>query len=207
MNDPSGRRLVEALGREVVLGPQLLGIPFLRDFEDFARGFAGIGKAQAITIWRGDHASIVVTVAAASAEEDSPLIGNLVALVSPGRALAIPTEKGHVSYWMLAKNVIAALVPFMLVFGTMWLVWWYVVINQQAVPEEAVSGLQQLGTPGLGTGPKTAAELGPPEGFYAWFWGITAVLALWQLRYYWRLDVDRLEGAAADARRAGTAAA
>ena len=116
------------------------------------------------------------------------------ALVAPGRALSLKDEKGRpVSYWNLVVNLIAALVPFMIVFGTLWLTWWYVVIHQQAAPEEAVQGLQQLGTPGLGTGPKTAAELGPPEGFYMWFGIITAICALWQLRYYWRLDADRLE--------------
>jgi len=117
----------------------------------------------------------------------------IAALISPARATAIETDKGRVTYWNLVVNFIAALVPFMIVFGTLWLTWWYVVIHQQAEPEVVVKGLQQLGTPGLSTGPKTAAELGPPEGFYLWFGIITAVCALWQIRYYWRLDVDRLE--------------
>jgi len=118
----------------------------------------------------------------------------VTALAAPGRALTLKDEKGRpISYWNLVVNLIVALVPFMIVFGTLWLTWWYVVIHQQAAPEEAVQGLQQLGTPGLGTGPKTAAEMGPPEGFYMWFGIITAICALWQIRYYWRLDVDRLE--------------
>jgi len=53
--------------------------------------------------------------------------------------------------------------------------------------------VEQLGTPGLSTGPATLAEQGPPEGFYLWFGIIAVVCALWQLRYYWRLDADRLE--------------
>jgi TRAP-type mannitol/chloroaromatic compound transport system permease large subunit len=85
------------------------------------------------------------------------------------------------------------LVPFILVGGTLWLTYWYVVIHQQVAPEAVVTGVQQLGTPGLAKGPATAAELGPPDGFYLWFGIIAAVCALWQLRYYWRLDVDRLE--------------
>lgn len=117
----------------------------------------------------------------------------IFALFAPGRALTLQTDKGRVTYSSLVVNVVASLVPFMIVFGTLWLTWWYVVIHQQAAPEEVVQGLQQLGTPGLSAGPKTAAELGPPEGFYMWFWGITAVCALWQIRYYWRLDADRLE--------------
>jgi TRAP-type mannitol/chloroaromatic compound transport system permease large subunit len=117
----------------------------------------------------------------------------IYALFAPGRALTLQTDKGRVTYGNLVTNVVAALVPFMLVFGTLWLTYWYVVIHQQAAPEEAVQGLQQLGTPGLGGGAKTAAELGPPEGFYMWFFGIAALCALWQARYYWRLDAERLE--------------
>jgi TRAP-type mannitol/chloroaromatic compound transport system permease large subunit len=117
----------------------------------------------------------------------------VTALLMPSRALAIETGKGRVSYLTLVNNFIAALVPFMLVGGTLWLTYWYVVIHQQVGPEAVVTGVQQLGTPGLAKGPATAAELGPPEGFYLWFGIIAAVCALWQLRYYWRLDVDRLE--------------
>jgi len=68
-----------------------------------------------------------------------------------------------------------------------------VVIHQQAAPEEVVQGLQQLGTPGLGTGPKTAAELGPPEGFYLYFGIIAAICVAWQVKYYLKVDADRLE--------------
>ncbi|HEX6288350.1 MAG TPA: putative baseplate assembly protein [Herpetosiphonaceae bacterium] len=37
----------------------------LQDFEDFARAFAGIGKAQATWLWSGEHRLIYLTVAAA----------------------------------------------------------------------------------------------------------------------------------------------
>jgi TRAP-type mannitol/chloroaromatic compound transport system permease large subunit len=118
----------------------------------------------------------------------------LTSLVSPGRALQLVKPNGkRMNYGDILVNFMAALVPFMIVFGTMWLIYWYVVIHQQAAPEEVVQGIQQLGTPGLGPTEKSQAELGPPAGFYYWFWGITAVLGLWQLRYYWRLDIDRLE--------------
>ena len=117
----------------------------------------------------------------------------VTALVSPARAMAIRTDKGRVTYWLLVKNVIAALVPFMIVGGTLWLIWWYVVIHQQAAAFDAYSGVQQLGTPGLDTGPATPAEQGPPQGFYLWFGIIAAVCALWQLRYYFRLTAERLE--------------
>jgi TRAP-type mannitol/chloroaromatic compound transport system permease large subunit len=117
----------------------------------------------------------------------------VAALISPSQATAIETGSGRVTYWLLLKNFAAALVPFALVAGTFALVWWYVVIHQQVAAQATVEGLQQLGTPGLGSGPATAAELGPPEGFYLWFGIIVAVCALWQIRYYWRLDADRLE--------------
>ena len=120
-------------------------------------------------------------------------IGLLQALVSPSRATALDTGKGRVSYGLLLKNFGAALVPFILVAGTLALVWWYVVIHQQAAAAEAVSGVEQLGTPGL-SGPAAApVEQGPPQGFYLWFGIIAAVCALWQIRYYARLDADRLE--------------
>jgi TRAP-type mannitol/chloroaromatic compound transport system permease large subunit len=120
---------------------------------------------------------------------NNPLIALLKALGSPSQATSIETGKGPITYWTLVVNLVAALVPFMLVGGTLWLTWWYVIIHQQV----AVQGLQQLGTPGLAKGPATAAELGPPQGFYMWFGIIAVICALWQLRYYWRLDFDRLE--------------
>jgi TRAP-type mannitol/chloroaromatic compound transport system permease large subunit len=120
-------------------------------------------------------------------------VGLLQALASPSRAMAIRDGDRPITYWTLVKNFIAALVPFMLVAGTLWLVWWYVVIHQQVAAEAAVEGVQQLGSPGLTAAPASAAELGPPDGFYLWFGIIAAVCALLQIRYYARLDVARLE--------------
>ena len=120
-------------------------------------------------------------------------VGLLSSLVSPSRALALETDKGRVTYWLLLKNFVASLVPFILVAGTLWLVWWYVVIHQQVAALETYSGVQQLGTPGLDMGPATPAEQGPARAFYLWFGGIALVCALLQIRYYSRLDADRLE--------------
>src|SRR4051812_31083227 len=119
--------------------------------------------------------------------------GLLSSLVSPSRALSLEAEKGRVTYWLLLKNFAATLVPFILVAGTLWLVWWYVVIHQQAAALETYSGVEQLGTPGLDTGPATPAEQGPARAFYWWFGSIALVCALLQIRYYSRLDADRLE--------------
>src|SRR3954466_405098 len=120
-------------------------------------------------------------------------VGLVSALFSPARATAIATEQGHVTYWMLLKNFFAALVPFLLVASTFALIWWYVVIHQQAAAETVYSGVQQLGTPGLSTAPATPSEQGTPRAFYLWFGGIALVCALMQIRYYVRLDADRLE--------------
>src|ERR1700746_4003120 len=40
-------------------------------------------------------------------------------LISPGKAMAIETGQGRLSYGMLLKNFAAALVPFILVAGTL----------------------------------------------------------------------------------------
>ena len=121
------------------------------------------------------------------------LIALIKALISPSKARKIDADGRPVTYWMLIGNLAYALVPFMIVAGTMATVWWYVVIHQQADVEAAVTGVQQLGTPGLGAGTTAPAQEGPDASFYYWFWGITAVLGLWQLRYYRRMDAERLQ--------------
>ena len=120
------------------------------------------------------------------------LISLIKGLLSPSRARQIDAEGRLVSYWMLLSSFGYALVPFMIVAGTMATVWWYVVIHQQAAIELAVTGVQQLGTPELVTNEATPAELGPGLAFYLWFWSIAAVCALLQVRYYWRFNAERL---------------
>lgn len=119
------------------------------------------------------------------------LVSLVSALFSPSRATAIEVDKERISYWTLLKNFCVTLVPFVLIAGTLWLAWWYVVIHQQVAAEAAVSGVQQLGTPGLGGAAAPPAEHGPPEGFYFWFWLCAVIGALMIVRYYWRMDADR----------------
>ena len=74
----------------------------------------------------------------------------LKALVSPAKAQA---DRGRtasrVSYGMLLEEFAATRwCRSCIVAGTLWLVWWYVVIHQQAAAEVVVTGVQQLGTPG-----------------------------------------------------------
>ncbi|HZS65353.1 MAG TPA: TRAP transporter large permease subunit, partial [Xanthobacteraceae bacterium] len=115
------------------------------------------------------------------------------ALLSPSRAQAIKTEEGNISYWLLIKNFFAALVPFFLIAGTLYLVWWYVVIHQQVGPEEVFKGVQELGSPELLKGPAAPAAAGPPEGFYLWY-AISVVVGVAMLaRYYWKMDADRFQ--------------
>ena len=116
------------------------------------------------------------------------LFALIKALGSPAKASQIEMEGRRIGYWILIKNLIAALVPFALVAGTLALVWWYVVIHQQAGADPAAGGLQQLGGPGAGATPGAS---GPPIEFHLWFWGIAIVLMALQLRYYWRMDADR----------------
>ncbi|MCC2672311.1 MAG: hypothetical protein K0Q72_4783 [Armatimonadetes bacterium] len=56
----------------------------LRDYEDFARAFAGIGKAQAVALRKGANRLVHLTVAGADGQEvleSSPTFRNLVAAV------------------------------------------------------------------------------------------------------------------------------
>jgi len=119
------------------------------------------------------------------------LVGLVAALFAPARAAAIDADGKPLGYWQLVQNFCAALVPLVLGAGTLWSLWWYVVIHQQAAEEAAVTGVQQLGTPGLATAPAAPAELGPPADFYLYFWISAALLALVLLRYYWRMDAAR----------------
>jgi len=123
----------------------------------------------------------------------SILISLVKAVLSPSKAKQIDAEGRPVSYRMLVTNLCYALVPFMLVAGTLYTVWWYVVIHQQAAVEAAVTEVQQLGTPEQSKSEATPAELGPTLEFYLWFWGIAAACALLQVRYYWRFNAERLQ--------------
>ncbi len=60
----------------------------VQDFEDFARAFAGIGKARAVALWSGERQVVHVTVASAAGGEVAPgsdLHANLAAAVDAYR--------------------------------------------------------------------------------------------------------------------------
>ncbi|MCK9918756.1 TRAP transporter large permease subunit [Microbacteriaceae bacterium K1510] len=123
---------------------------------------------------------------------DNMFVGLVKALAAPAQAKTIQTEKGPVTYGVIAKNFFASLVPFMLTAGTLYLVWWYVVIHPQVAVEAAPEGLEQLGS-AAPSGPAAPVDTGPPSAFYWWFGAIAALCALLQVRYYARLNADRLE--------------
>src|SRR5262249_41629718 len=69
------------------------------------------------------------------------------ALAAPAKARKIEADGKPLNLWTLIQNVAIALVPFALIAGTLWLVYWYVIVHQQAAAEAAYSGVQQLGAP------------------------------------------------------------
>ena len=109
--------------------------------------------------------------------------GLFASLFSPAKALAITSEGRRLTYGMLWKNFIAALFPFILCAVTLWGVWWYVVIHQQAsnqgvvvtqkqaltvAPEPADEKPQEMGineteSSGEAREPEGVQELGNPE--------------------------------------------
>ncbi len=120
-------------------------------------------------------------------------VGLVSALVSPSRAMAIETETGRVSYVTLLKNFAYSLVPFLIVAGTLWLTsggTWS--STRRALTRRLYEGVQQLGTPGLAT-KEVAADLVRRRRSIGGSAPSRCSAALWQIRYYSRLDADRLE--------------
>jgi TRAP-type mannitol/chloroaromatic compound transport system permease large subunit len=126
-----------------------------------------------------------------AAYSNNMFVGLIKALFSPGRALALDTGNGRMTYGAVVSNFLYSLVPFLIVAGTFALIWWYVVIHQQRDAEVAYEGLQQLGSPVAPT--SAPVDDGPPNAFYWWFWGLAIFCFLWQIKYYLKLNADRLE--------------
>jgi TRAP-type mannitol/chloroaromatic compound transport system permease large subunit len=120
--------------------------------------------------------------------------GLLKALFSPAKATTIETEKGRLTYWQLVKNFGFALVPLKLLGGTLALVWWYVVIHPQASGgDDAPVELEQLGGGDPTTDVVTGAAAGPGTTFYVVFAILAAFAAFILVRYYRRMDAERLQ--------------
>ncbi|WP_201835570.1 TRAP transporter large permease [Microvirga zambiensis] len=128
-----------------------------------------------------------------AAYSSNMLVGLGKALLSPFKARAIRTEDGQLNYWALVKNFGAALIPLALSAGTLWLLWWYVVIHPQATAEEVPAELEQLGSPTVSAAPAAPTEAGPSTTFYIVFGVIAVVTALMLFRYYRKMNAERLE--------------
>ena len=81
-------------------------------------------------------------------------------------------------------------VPLTLVVGTLWLIYWYVAIHQQAVDAIDAQGLEQLGSH---SAPEVTEKAGPPLNFYIGFGLVSLFAALGMLRYYKNMAAERLE--------------
>ena len=119
-------------------------------------------------------------------------VAALRALVSPAKAKAIQIDGRSMKYREVLAMLCYSLVPLTIIAVTLWSAWWYVVIHQQAAPEQVVEGLQQLGSAPVEKS-QTPAEQGPPAGFVMWFGIIAAVMAVVMARYYARMTAERYE--------------
>ncbi|NNM72185.1 TRAP transporter large permease [Enterovirga aerilata] len=120
------------------------------------------------------------------------LAGLLKALVSPLRASSLDDHGRPLGYWGIVRNFGASLVPAGLLLGTLWLLWWYVVIHQQGRAEEELPAeLQPLGS--VASAPTTPAASGPSDGFYISFAIAAVFAAVILVRYYRRMTPERLQ--------------
>ena len=119
-------------------------------------------------------------------------VAALRALVSPAKAKAIQIDGRSMKYREVLAMLCYSLVPLTIIAVTLWGAWWYVVIHQQAAVEQAVEGLQQLGSAPVEKS-QTPAEKGPPAGFVMWFGIIASVMAVVMARYYARMTAERYE--------------
>jgi TRAP-type mannitol/chloroaromatic compound transport system permease large subunit len=120
------------------------------------------------------------------------LAGLVSALFSPSRATTIETEDGRLTYGQLFKNLLFALVPFILTSGILGLLWWYAVIYPQRKGDDLPEGLEQLGAP-PSAGPAAAADAGPATSFYVTYAIIAALAVIMIVRYYRNMTAERLE--------------
>ncbi len=110
------------------------------------------------------------------------VVALVLSLIVPAKARGI--ERGTLVWYL-----VYAFVPIVLVAGTFWLIWWYVMIHQQGDAFEIPDGLEALGGDEL----EEAAPYAPPEGFVPWFLAIAGLSAIGMARYYLRMTADRLE--------------
>ncbi len=113
------------------------------------------------------------------------------ALLNPAPARMIEADGKPIGYRHLAQQMLYALTPFLIVAGTFALVWWYVVIHQQAEVFVAPPELQQLGS--VDITPEESTAGGIPAGFYWWFGALAVAAGVMMTRYYKRMGSEKLE--------------
>lgn len=79
----------------------------------------------------------------------------LAAVVSPGRAMRGAAEGVRITWWLLLRSLLNALVPLALAAATLGAVWWYVTIHSQQDNDAPVVAAEQQATP------RTQAAAGP----------------------------------------------
>jgi TRAP-type mannitol/chloroaromatic compound transport system permease large subunit len=116
-------------------------------------------------------------------------VGLIKSFFAPGKARSIQTNGKPMGYGAIVSNFSYSLVPALLVFGTLALAYWYVMIYQQAIAVIDDGGLKPLGAaPVEADKPK-----GPPEGFLLWWGIITGIMAMIMAVYYKRMNAEKLE--------------
>ena len=113
------------------------------------------------------------------------------ALLNPAPARMIEADGKPIGYRHLAQQMLYALTPFLIMAGTFALVWWYVVIHQQAEVFVAPPELQQLGS--VDITPEESTAGGIPAGFYWWFGALAVAAGVMMTRYYKRMGSEKLE--------------
>ncbi|MFM2444378.1 MAG: hypothetical protein RJB09_1564 [Pseudomonadota bacterium] len=114
------------------------------------------------------------------------------ALVNPGPARAIQADGKPIGYAHLLQQMLYALTPFFVVAGTFALIWWFIVIHQQAKVFVAPPELQQLGSPDLASAEPSAAQ-GTPQAFFWWFGALAFAAGVMMVRYYRKMNSDKLQ--------------
>ena len=112
------------------------------------------------------------------------------AAMSPAYAREIVTPDGPLTRLFLFQRLLFSLVPLALITGVLSLLWWYVVIHQQATAIEVPPELVPLGGTPL---PEAPTDTGPSTNFLIGFWATVAIMTVTMLRYYMRMDGSRLE--------------
>ena len=92
------------------------------------------------------------------------LVGLLIALFRPGRAASIRIDGKPLTWAGVVRNFVLALVPLMIAAGTLWAVWWYVVIHQQADVQAPVAMQAASAPAAIGkSAPVAAGQDAPPQ--------------------------------------------